>query len=354
MFGWLSGRQQSELPEPTALQVQRSNQIDWLKAANQNVTEIQRDVEYRVNTSVKGVTISLFVTLPPQFPQDKPVVKVSPPLTHPWVNNQMQVVDCYELNAFNMHYDLGKVIRGIVEEFQRNPPLFPPQQSTFSYNYPPNVPTIGGQATPRDFTASLQSYSPAPAAKSTLPYIPPNKGQFQYQNPVANIPGRYAMPDVPEYFSQLKDLSISELRELSADESKLLQMIGQMPEVQKLSDDQERMCGGNECLARENLNQRPILEESKKKLLEKYDQLNELRTQFDDLSKKQDDVLQRYDLSTLQDRLKVAAEEAEEASEKIADEFLDDRSFAKDERGKNAIPLTQLACSCIHLIYPSL
>jgi hypothetical protein len=45
--------------------------------------------------------------------------------------------------------------------------------------------------------------------------------------------------------------SVSELRELSEDEEKLLQILENMPEVQKLSADRESICQGNEQLASE-------------------------------------------------------------------------------------------------------
>lgn len=33
--------------------------------------------------------VYLFRTLPPQFPNERPLVKVAPPLVHPWVNDQV-------------------------------------------------------------------------------------------------------------------------------------------------------------------------------------------------------------------------------------------------------------------------
>jgi len=37
--------------------------------------------------------------LPPHFPQDKPVFKVVPPVSHPWVDDNMIVTGCYSLNT---------------------------------------------------------------------------------------------------------------------------------------------------------------------------------------------------------------------------------------------------------------
>lgn len=110
--------------------------------------------------------------------------------------------------------------------------------------------------------------------------------------------------------------------------------------------------------AGENLSKKPLLEDKKRVLLEKvrgndlllilvfnkidlsidvgikcsgllflqlmqYDKLNELRAEFDHLSQRQDSALHQFDIPVIQDRLKVAAQEAEEESESIADQFLD-------------------------------
>jgi len=37
--------------------------------------------------------------LPPHFPQDKPVFKLVPPASHPWVDDNMLVTGCYSLNT---------------------------------------------------------------------------------------------------------------------------------------------------------------------------------------------------------------------------------------------------------------
>ena len=57
-----------------------------------------------------------------------------------------------------------------------------------------------------------------------------------------------------------------------------------------------------------------------------YDHLNNLKSQFDENSRLQDDMLKSFDSQVLQDNLKVAALEAEEKSESIAEEFLEGSS----------------------------
>jgi hypothetical protein len=57
-----------------------------------SVTEIQEDVEYRVEFSAGGHGMAIQVSLPPEFPLEKPVLKVSPQIDHPWVNEQCEII----------------------------------------------------------------------------------------------------------------------------------------------------------------------------------------------------------------------------------------------------------------------
>ena len=54
-----------------------------------------------------------------------------------------------------------------------------------------------------------------------------------------------------------------------------------------------------------------------------YDQLNELRTEFDLACSSQDHLRHQLEPPAIQDRLKVAALEAEEEAEDLANKFLD-------------------------------
>jgi hypothetical protein len=56
------------------------------------VTEIQEDVEYRVEFIAGGHVMAIQVSLSPEFPLEKPVLKVSPQIDHPWVNEQCEII----------------------------------------------------------------------------------------------------------------------------------------------------------------------------------------------------------------------------------------------------------------------
>ena len=62
---------------------------------------------------------------------------------------------------------------------------------------------------------------------------------------------------------------------------------------------------------------------SKWGFIQQYDTLNDLRQRFDEKAKEQDILRSKFDPSALQANLKVAAIQAEEEAEGIADSFLD-------------------------------
>lgn len=376
MFSWFTGKVKSGLPETTAIQVQRTRQIEQLKAFNQNVSEIQRDVEYRVNTVIGGTTISLVISLPPRFPQEKPLVKVTPRVSHPWVNDQMIVVGSPGLNNFVVHSDLGKVIREIVEEFHRNPPTMLPAQmgyGTHPYGACPSVTSAGTPTSlivqPAGFCFNPQSSQQQINIPSYITSIPvsvhpvsvvsgiPHAGMSSHSttgdahNVNNRVPGQLQsqlfggsnIPELPESLkSQLKQLSDQKLQELLDDENKLLQMLGCLPEVEQLARDQEHCMEVNDQLARNNLSLKPVLEEKKKVLLEKYDIFNEVKADYDKNAERQEQLRQFYDIRHIQDNLKVAALQAEEESESIAERFLEGK-ITVEEFKKNYMSKRKLS-----------
>jgi ESCRT-I complex subunit VPS37 len=79
------------------------------------VTEIQEDVEYRVEFSAGGYSMAIQVSLCPEFPRKRPVLKVSPQIDHPWVDEQSEIISAPGLlnvsSSFTemLHSDSGSV-----------------------------------------------------------------------------------------------------------------------------------------------------------------------------------------------------------------------------------------------------
>jgi len=333
-MNWLFGKSKSNLPEPTALQALKAKQIEQLKYVNQNVSEIHRDVEYRVNTVHNGNSLSLYITLPPTFPQDRPLVKVSPAVRHPWVNEQMLVVGCPGVNNFVTHSDLGKVIRSIVEEFQRVPPVFmsTPQHAQYLpypvSGEPQRVPNPGVYQPYSQPAGGGSAYMPS-VVMPTLPptSMPPSTypgatSNNIVQQPVVLHSSHCALPELPHHFPELNDLSLNELQKLNEDEDHLIEVLMCNSWFKQLHSQREDLCQKNQTLAEENLSKQPILEENKKSLLKKYECLHTAREQFESRASTQKELYRQFEPTTLQARLKLAALQSEEESEAIADNFI--------------------------------
>lgn len=66
--------------------------------------------------------VILKVTLPEEFPFEAPVIVVSPPVSHRWVDRDMQVVGHESLATWSTEHCLGKILKDIELEFNLRPP----------------------------------------------------------------------------------------------------------------------------------------------------------------------------------------------------------------------------------------
>ncbi|XP_022798149.1 vacuolar protein sorting-associated protein 37A-like isoform X3 [Stylophora pistillata] len=324
-MSWLFGSSKppkSQLPPTTALQQQRLKQIESLRTLH-SITEVQRDVEYRVTFSVGTSTVFLNITLPPQFPNERPVVKVSPPLRHPWVNDQMIVVGCPGINSFYMHSNLGRVITEVLKEFSDHPPQFlgpltsQPQFPASSSGYQPSsqytFPSFPGfqyapQSTAPSSTPSMSSLnSPVTQTTPSRPPVPPRPTQ---PNRVTN--------SIPE----LDGLSLEELKDLADKPEVMDTFLIKLESIKKLEADKEEVMKKNEEIARFNLSLQSKLEGTKHELLKKCERVSELKGEFANNSQKQKELSEVFSLVQIRTRMEIAAAQAEEESDVIADEFL--------------------------------
>lgn len=306
---WLSRPQKSNIPEPTALQALRSRQIEQLKSIDGRVTEIIRDQEYRVTVDEKS-GLYLKISLPPQFPEERPAVSVSPKASHPWISEQMLVVGCTGVNNFMVHSDLGKVIREIIDEFRHNPPLILTVTSTQSMWSTQN--------------ALPSSYLPRHRSANES-FVQPTYSDISHRADQSNLREfpNYDFFDTTPLSSQLDKMSLKEIENLKEDDEKLYEMVCSLPQLKKVTAYRKLLRQQLEKQAKENLGKKALLDEKKRIILEKYDQLNELRNKFDASSKRQDELLEMFSPQALQDNIKVAALEAEEAAEAVAEDFLE-------------------------------
>ncbi|OCT96882.1 hypothetical protein XELAEV_18009099mg [Xenopus laevis] len=281
-MSWIfpSSKSPRPLQQLTSLQQQKQRQIESLKASHSSIAEIQKDVEYRLPFTVQNLTININILLPPQFPQEKPHISVFPPIHHHLVDKQGMNVIFPPVNNFTMHSDLGKIVQTLLEEFWKNPPTLAPSSGSFPYE----------------------------------------TGYFA----LVGINGfTYTMPDIPETFSELLELSVSQLSEMSDQEDLLLEQFVNLPQLKQVISDKEELVRNIEEMAKRNLQMEPILEFKRQAILDKYEQLMQLKSSFEKKLQRQHELSESCSLSALQARLKVRAHESEEESDKIADEFLE-------------------------------
>ncbi|PVD34307.1 hypothetical protein C0Q70_05578 [Pomacea canaliculata] len=306
----LFGGGKAKVQTATNLQIQKTKQIESLR-------------------KVRGLTS--------QFPQEKPVVSIFPPVTHPWVDPQtLRVTGCPALNNFSMHSDLGQVIQTILEEFKKNPPTiissYPVQQgSGTSSSY--GVGATPGYPPPPYIHPGIDLFPSGP------PPVPPRHPTASATTPqsdsdkvVQDLDGfrDFAMPNIIKAFPQLKDKKLFELQELMENDEQLLEMLQGLPELINFAEKREELSERCVLLARTNLSDKPKIEEIKNEIIEKMAELDGMKQAFEASCEQHLALSEQFRPSNIQTNLKVAILQAEEESENIVDDFLNRKMDVED------------------------
>ncbi|XP_025741737.1 vacuolar protein sorting-associated protein 37A isoform X2 [Callorhinus ursinus] len=333
----------------TSLQQQKQRLIESLRNSHSSIAEIQKDVEYRLPFTVNNLTININILLPPQFPQEKPVISVYPPIRHHLMDKQGVYVTSPLVNNFTMHSDLGKIIQSLLDEFWKNPPVLAPSSTAFPYLYsnpggmppyasqgfpflPPYPPqeanrTITSLSVADTISSSTTSYTPAkPAAPSfgILSNLPLPVPTTDTSAPISQDGFGYKMPDIPDTFPELSELSVSQLTDMNEQEEILLEQFLTLPQLKQIITDKDDLVKSIEDLAK------PSLEAKRQTVLDKYELLTQLKSAFEKKMQRQHELSESCSASALQARLKVAAHEAEEESDNIAEDFLEGKTEIDD------------------------
>lgn len=288
MFQAIFGRRTNDVSQPSPIQLQRQRQIASIRSSCPNIVVVDSDKEFRIPFVAEGNSFNLEIHLPSSFPHECPVLKVTPAATHPMLDDQYHVTGVPALTAFSMHTDLGRIIQGILMEFQNHPPKL----STAARTLPALL--TSGFGEPKIPSATLNSCS-----------------------------SNFKSSMSPCQFPQLLKLSHSQLEELLKEDGKLQEFVEQLPEVLRSEEIRHLMVTQNEELARKTLELKPITEQRKHLLLQKVDEVNVLKEEFEQNSQVLEAQMQAYQPSTLQDNLRVATQAAEEEADTIAQQFLD-------------------------------
>ncbi|KAK2093731.1 Vacuolar protein sorting-associated protein 37A [Saguinus oedipus] len=140
----------------------------------------------------------------------------------------------------------------------------------------------------------------------------------------------YKMPDVPDAFPELSELSVSQLTDMNEQEEVLLEQFLTLPQLKQIIADKDDLVKSIEELARKNLLLEPSLEAKRQTVLDKYELLTQMKSTFEKKMQRQHELSESCSASALQARLKVAAHEAEEESDNIAEDFLEGKMEIDD------------------------
>ncbi|NXF66658.1 VP37A protein, partial [Ciccaba nigrolineata] len=317
-----------------------------------SIAEIQKDVEYRLPFTVNNLTININILLPPQFPQEKPVISVFPPVRHHLMDKQGVYVTGPLISNFTMHSDLGKIIQSLLDEFWKNPPVLAPSSTSFPYlfNKPAGMPPYAPQGfpflPPFPPQETNRTMAAVPVAESVSSSYTTDKPAAPSYGLIADLPlpvptaeavlqvGQngftYKMPDVPDTFPELSELSISQLTNMNEQEEVLLEQFVTLPQLKQVITDRDELVKSIEELAKKNLLLEPSLEAKRQMVLDKYEQLTQMKATFEKKMQRQHELSESCSPSALQARLKVAAHEAEEESDTIAEDFLEGKTEIDD------------------------
>ncbi|KAI8334381.1 hypothetical protein BC941DRAFT_432849 [Chlamydoabsidia padenii] len=283
----------------------KQQQIASLFAHNTSVMTIIDEQQYEVSCSLNDVefnnSIQLLVNLPPTFPEEAPILTVTPTgLRHPWIESDVVVNDA--LTSWYYQNSLGMLVHNICEEFRQHPPTkrnTGPEES-YGHRPPPPIPTS---------TAST-----------------PNITGTTLSN---------AQSVNSEYIA-IMNKSPEEIEELLSNETAFDIFFNDLDRVKNLKTVQEELWNGNENQAHKNLSQEDAVTKLRAEVQDLNTQYTSLKSMFMEKERQQQEAFNRFSSSTVLTRLKAGVYESDDLSESVAQSFLegslDHDSFVKQFR----------------------
>lgn len=243
------------------------------------------------------------------------MISVYPPIRHHLMDSQGLYVTSPLVSNFTMHSDLGKIIQSLLDEFWKNPPVLAPTSTTFPYLYsnPGGMPPYPSQGFPflppypppeanRNITSlsvadtvssSTTSYTAAkPVAPSfgILSSLPLPVPTTESSASVNQNGFGYKMPDIPDAFPELSELSVSQLTDMNEQEEVLLEQFLMLPQLKQIITDKEDLVKNIEELARKNLLLEHSLEGKRQTVLDKYELLLQMKSTFEKKMQRQHEL----------------------------------------------------------------
>jgi len=292
----------SQTPDPLQQQEQLRKQITSLFTYNDHIKELTPEKQYELPFSAGGLDIALLINLTADFPQEPPVITVTPTdLRHPWIeSNLVTWPERLSAKSWTMQSNLGKVIQEIREEFSRAPPVKSSQSDVVDDDW--------------IAVTSPVSYSSRPP-----PPIPWDNNNTQYQ---ANM-HEPLTPTLAIEANIIKSKSNEELEELLSNDAAFEMFFQQLDQVQEQKTVQEELRRGNELFAKKNLAVKDELEKLQQEVSALDAEWKEVWQQFQENDQRQQAAFNRFSTNNIITRLRAAAMECDDLSESVAQSFLD-------------------------------
>eukprot|EP00092_Neocalanus_flemingeri_P012818 GFUD01013811.1.p1 GENE.GFUD01013811.1~~GFUD01013811.1.p1 ORF type:complete len:213 (-),score=105.17 GFUD01013811.1:115-753(-) len=134
----------------------------------------------------------------------------------------------------------------------------------------------------------------------------------------------YAQPDYPAALASLQGMTSDQLKEVLNSEDKFEEFIKELPQMKALYGEKEMLLASNKSLAEYNLSQEPVMRECKASLVEKYGTAGKLAEEVKTLQAELESSSGQVKPDTLLALLEAANQEAEEESETLMEDFLQD------------------------------
>ncbi|EZA59210.1 hypothetical protein DMN91_008299 [Ooceraea biroi] len=364
--------------------VKRKRQIDTLKIFNDNVIELRENVDYQVEFQAGEKRMAIVVSLSPNFPLEKPVLRVSPPISHPWCNEHSEITSAPGLLNFSVHSDLGRVVQAIIREFSKNPPQlledispgskshrdlqgrnspsyslqqypaeipstsfnsyyntqFPHLSSSsantciYNYNYTNSGHTyvsdsksFGGTPhhspyIPSSRNNALHSSTPARYTSNQhgTPYLNSHYVNANYQQPLPSQSQAKAPQSI--IFPELNSLTNEELKRLNEDDDRLDDFLEKHSQIKDINAAIEDAMDWVEKTAEANVAKEPELKQLQADVADKVKTVAVLKARYDHLIQRYNKLSEVFTPDHIKECLRREADESHEESEKIAEDFL--------------------------------
>ncbi|XP_012056958.1 PREDICTED: vacuolar protein sorting-associated protein 37A [Atta cephalotes] len=365
--------------------VKRKRQIDTLKIFNDNVIELRENVDYQVEFQAGERRMAIMVSLSSNFPLEKPVLRVSPPINHPWCNEHSEITSAPGLLNFSVHSDLGRVVQAIIREFSKNPPQLLEDISPGSNKPHPdlqgrNSPSYSLQQYPVEIpSTSFNSYykTQFPHLSSSnantciynynytnsghtyvstsksfggtshhSPYLTNSRSSvLQNSTPTRYTSDQHSTPYLNSHyananyqqllsnqsqtkapqsiiFPELNNLTNEELKRLSEDDDKLDDFLEKHSQIKDINAAIEDAMDWVEKTAEANAAKEPELKQLQVDVADKVKTVAALKARYDHLIQRYNKLSEVFTPDHIKECLRQAADESHEESEQIAEDFL--------------------------------